>query len=138
MFTVKKMEIEKEQIEREICYILGPEMTVCVKEFTSGLRTRESQKCKERQAQKFETLKAKSDGGITIAPQENIKDRWVINHLIRTLNENENRVLNRGLKFAVTPRQLPIHEFVTATEQACNQLNHGMPVYHKPWNTIKQ
>ena len=38
------------------------------------------------------------------------------------MSSDENRALIRGLKFAVTPRQLPIHDIVTATEEACAQV----------------
>jgi hypothetical protein len=86
---------------------------------------REGEKCRGRQKAKFEKLKVKTgedlhqSGGNEVA---NIKQRWVINHSNRTLSDSEYKVLSRGLKFAVTPRELPTWDIITSTEQACYQI----------------
>jgi hypothetical protein len=92
-----------------------------VKSFLKNMFTRESEKCKWRQKDKFDRLKSKqrsTEKGVVLGDQT-IKDRWVINKSSRQLSEHEHKLLQRGLKFAVTPNKLPVFEFITTTEEAC-------------------
>ena len=45
----------------------------------------------------------------------------MINLSLKEVNDEEKKVLSKGLNFAVTPQQLPVDEIIT-TEQACLQL----------------
>ena len=121
IFTIKKLKIELEEFENNFYGKLEtePEVAQRAKMFLADLYTRESEKCKWRQKDKFLKLKTKTQGKIDDNTGENIKERWVVNRSSRTLSEDENKLLMRGLKFAITPTKLPIYELVTATEEAC-------------------
>ena len=54
--------------------------------------------------------------------EETIKERWVKNVSKRDLSKIEIDLLRKGGGFAVTPRELPYVEFITATECACKNL----------------
>jgi hypothetical protein len=45
-----------------------------------------------------------------------VEDKWVKNVSDRNLSEVEKRILTRGLNFAITPKRLPIAEYITAVE----------------------
>ena len=49
---------------------------------------------------------------------------WVRNLSKRTLTEEEVSFLSKGAGFAITPKELPIDEFIVATEQVCTKMNH--------------
>ncbi|XP_072043052.1 uncharacterized protein [Amphiura filiformis] len=51
------------------------------------------------------------------------KEKWVVNISDRALSEDEKSVLSRGLNFAVSPKEIPVSEFVTSTESVCKLLN---------------
>ena len=48
--------------------------------------------------------------------------KWVKNCSDRLLSDPELKVLAKGLNFAVTPKKIPIVDYVTATESACRNL----------------
>ena len=49
--------------------------------------------------------------------------KWVTNCSQRILSDPELSVLKKGLKFALTPKKLPVVDLITATESACRNLN---------------
>ena len=48
--------------------------------------------------------------------------KWVVNISKYKINDDQTRVLGKGLNYAVTPDKLPVEDFVVATEQACRSL----------------
>lgn len=50
---------------------------------------------------------------------------WVKNVSNRILSDQELSILKRGLNLAVTTKQIPVVETITATETACRGLNAG-------------
>ena len=38
------------------------------------------------------------------------------------LNDAETKVLTKGLNYAIAPKQIPVEEYIVATEQACSML----------------
>ncbi|XP_072022763.1 uncharacterized protein [Amphiura filiformis] len=48
--------------------------------------------------------------------------RWVVNISKHTLTKPDTSLLAKGLNFAITPTELPIVDFIVATEQACQKL----------------
>ena len=48
--------------------------------------------------------------------------KWVVNVSKCKLTDDQTRVINKELNFAVTPDKLPVVEFIVATEQACRFL----------------
>ena len=54
-----------------------------------------------------------------------IMSRWVKNCSDRILSDPELAVLKKGLNCAMTPRQVPVIDIITATATACRNLNKG-------------
>ena len=46
------------------------------------------------------------------------------NYSSRILTEEETRLLSKGAGFAITPKSLPIEDFIVATEETCVRLSH--------------
>jgi len=44
-------------------------------------------------------------------------------HIQYGLNDNEKKVLSKGLNYAVTPDRIPKEEYIVATEKACKMLS---------------
>ena len=53
----------------------------------------------------------------------NYKDKWVKNLSQRPLTDIERKVLSRGQGFSVTPKKIPIDDFIVATEDICKKLS---------------
>ena len=49
--------------------------------------------------------------------------KWVVNISKYGLNDNEKKVLSKGLNYAVAPDRIPKEEYIVATEKACNMLS---------------
>ena len=91
-------------------------------EYTKTTYEREFAVTKGRQQRKFQKIEGLY-GKETKGEEHGIdKNRWVINVSNQTIDENEMKLLSRGLNFAVTPSKLPVDEFITATEIACHHL----------------
>ena len=54
----------------------------------------------------------------------NIK-KWVINLSDTPLTENQEKLLARGPKFVIKPKQPPVEEYITAIEKTCPKLDKG-------------
>ena len=52
------------------------------------------------------------------------KDKWVINLSSRSLSSPETSVLERGLNFAPTPKEIPVVDIITETEYAIKRLQY--------------
>jgi hypothetical protein len=121
-FTIRKLKEEKEtlldKISREIS---DDETTAAILDHIATTYEREFATTKDRQIRKFHHIKQRK--ALTIEEEEDIdKKRWVINISSHELSEKERDVLSKGLNFAVTPPKLPVEEFITSTELACQQL----------------
>ena len=90
----------------------------------------------ERQKAKFEGLIQRKQGGrsnqvkIGSSQHRDINDiedknKWVRNLSSMPLSEEQERLLARGPKFSIKPRQPPVSEYVAAVEQACSRLDKG-------------
>ena len=62
---------------------------------------------------------------INIHPNLYYVTRWVKNISYRVLTSIENNLLRKGGGFAVTPRELPHLDYITAIEQGCRNLAKG-------------
>ena len=54
------------------------------------------------------------------------KSRWVVDKSNKTLTTDEHSVLEKGLIFAVTPRDFPLKDVLVSTEIACKYLSAPM------------
>ena len=97
-----------------------------VQEHAKVMQDNEFQKTKERHQDKFSRFLEKKVHQDKVArpevPDEQQKRR-VINLSETELSEAQNKVLARGLNFAVAPTALPKEDFVVVTEKACSQMN---------------
>ena len=58
-------------------------------------------------------------GALPTTIQIQIQKKWVINISDRSLDEDETRLLERGLNYAITPTVFPTHDYIVAVESAC-------------------
>ena len=82
----------------------------------------EFNKTKCRQVNKFARLQEKvskrsSATGIDLSGSQ--LKKWVVNISQYKLDKDQERVLAKGLNFAVSPEQIPYDDFIVATEKAC-------------------
>ena len=76
------------------------------------------EKTKWRHQQKIQRLETKRDRINDADLTGTQLKRWVINLSIYKLSRNQNKILVKGLNYAVTPEKIPTEEFVVAAEQA--------------------
>ena len=125
-FTLRKLRIEEETLTSILdTKIPEPELSEA-KTFLANQKQRRFDVVKKRQQSKFARLSAKKS--LADSPKEdettsNIKERWVINKSSKTLDPISTNLLRRGLNFAVTPKEIPTEEIITATEIACKNLD---------------
>ena len=50
------------------------------------------------------------------------KDRWIVNLSNRQLNQQETQVLQRGLNFSITPRNVPVAKMLASVESGIYNL----------------
>ena len=91
-------------------------------EFTTHAQLSQHEISKQRQIGKFTTLKTATSCKQS-KPDRNPKERWVKNLSNRELTECEEKVLSRGLNFAVAPNVPPVNDIITATESAIRRGN---------------
>ena len=53
---------------------------------------------------------------------EAIQSKWVVNLSDKTLTADEENVLKHGLNFAVTPKEIPVDEYIIGIETACRAI----------------
>ncbi|XP_072048289.1 uncharacterized protein [Amphiura filiformis] len=116
---------------------LPEEIVNRVIEFTKSSQLHEHEQSKARQVNKFRNLKNppqrenrkgingnwRERDGNTLTDSN--KDKWVINSSSRDLSQDERSLLEKGLNFAVSPTELPVHDYIAACESACKQLGDG-------------
>ena len=73
---------------------------------------------KWRHQQKIQRLETKRDRINDADLTGTQLKRWVINLSKYKLSGNQNKILAKGLNYAVTPEKIPTEEFVVAAEQA--------------------
>ena len=75
---------------------------------------------KWRHQEKLEHWKqqTKDTENTTDLSDEQLK-KWVVNILQCELKNAETKVLAKGLNYAIAPKQIPIEQYIVATEQAC-------------------
>ena len=71
---------------------------------------------------KFGSTKSIPITGINGEKARYIKRRWLVNLSKRPLSQQESSLLERGLNYAVTPETLPVTDFITTIEEACEKV----------------
>ncbi|XP_072048791.1 uncharacterized protein [Amphiura filiformis] len=124
-FTISKLQDELQNLETNLFTAISDQEKQEVEQHLSRMRSQEFDKVKCKQREKFGKLvTAKQEFLLKNRAEENDIDRnrWVINKSDRILSENEKSVLEKGLNYAVTPREIPMKEYIVNTEVACRQL----------------
>ena len=120
-FTIRKLENERDQLLEEICK-QAEDFRREITDHINNIYERMHTRTKDKQQAKFDHLREKnirtSQDDTTTVDTE----RWVVNLSNKTLDEHENKVLKRGLNFAVVETNIPIVEIITSTEQACSKI----------------
>ena len=78
-------------------------------------------KVKQCQVRKFKHLQESPTHQNTPVP-EHISKKYVINLASKDLSPGEVKLLQRGPKFAVSTRKVPVIEFIAVTKQICDRL----------------
>ena len=95
------------------------------RKFVFNRKEKEHAHASERQVNKLDRLKKEKNDKYnknrtnTNAEQQ---QKWVRNLSHYNLSETEQRVLAKGLKFAITPDQTPVDDYIVATETVCRDL----------------
>lgn len=74
-------------------------------------------KTKRRHINKLITKKKKEEN-----EHPKIADNWICNLSKHQLTDTERSVLSQGLNFAITPKNIPLKDFILATELSCEKI----------------
>ena len=130
-FSIDILETEKQQLKTRLQASLPSDEFQEVVRFTQNASQVENDRVKSRHIEKYRKLKERKQ---TVSEQESTdnrtsdsgsdnKSKWVVNLSSRKLNDHEINVLNKGLNYGVSPRALPVEDFIVATEVACDKLD---------------
>ncbi|XP_051781539.1 uncharacterized protein LOC127527292 [Erpetoichthys calabaricus] len=134
-FTIDVLKSKEEQIHQRLSSLLDEKTLQQVLEFTEKARLAQHEKSKTRQKRKFDLLAVRHKHQHTMGSvlhnqqregcQTETKDvdKWVKNLSDKQLTQAEKNGLSKGLNFAVTPKQIPLVELITATESAIRNNN---------------
>ena len=120
-FTLRRLEEEKQKIEESLLTRVSPESAAMLSRHLQQAQEHAFEAAKRQQVEKFELLRKKQQDLRTLDTNRNriAKERWVLNLSERVLTNAETTILQKGLNFAVPPKEIPVIEIITATEQAC-------------------
>ncbi|XP_039871211.1 uncharacterized protein LOC120723669 [Simochromis diagramma] len=132
-FTIDMLKSQEERIRQRLTMLLDENTLKKVFDFTEKVRLAQHKKSNTRQQGKFDLLV------VCRKPPQNMEsvlsgqkrqgcdtedaDKWVKNLSDRQFTQTEKNILAKGLNFAVTPRQIPLVELITATETAIRNNN---------------
>ncbi|XP_072014870.1 uncharacterized protein [Amphiura filiformis] len=123
----------KEEIKSELRGHLNDPDFDRVSEFTERAQLNEHTAVKQRQIRKLERLKSPTEN-LELSPEwmrnstkdTNFnKDKWVVNLSSRNLSTAEVSVLQKGLNFAPSPKDIPVEDIITETEYAIKRLQYN-------------
>ncbi|XP_071476499.1 uncharacterized protein [Diadema antillarum] len=122
---------KQDGLQKEIQDKFPPEVAKKIADCTAHAQLAQHARTKQRHIEKFSRLRQtytsradkdnnwRSRDSTGSGDQES--NNWVRNLSSRDLSEYETSVLSKGLNYAVTPKQLPVSELITATESAIRQ-----------------
>ena len=123
----------KSDIDEFLFNRLPEDYYVAVKEWMANAYHTHFNNIRSRQQNKFNRLQQKHDqkskDSDTIVPvskeeTDSLKKKWVVNLSKRKLTEEETSLLQKGLNFAVSPKSIPVNEYVIGIENACKFLGY--------------
>ena len=124
-FTAKKLAIEYENLEAEICTKITGPLQLRIKDFLAQSKSKHCETVKKSQREKFDKLITKKQliESNDRADSQKLQERWVHNKSSKTFDTTTTNLLRRGLNFAITPQKIPVEDIVTSTELACRNLD---------------
>ena len=118
---INKLSYYKEQ-QKSIDSILGQNLNEedfhLVRQHISKVSEVTFNKTKRKHIEKLERLEKRNNKTDEPDLSGSQLKRWVINLSDYDLSKDQEKVLARGLNFAVTPDKIPVNEIIVATEQA--------------------
>ena len=108
---------EKDTLENTLYSKVGDSLQRDIKQHIEWTRESTHQRIKQHHQDKFERLTSKAKNKEIDLSGTQLK-RWVVNLSKYELSDSQSQVLAKGLNFAVTPKTVPIDEYIVATEQA--------------------
>ncbi|XP_072046801.1 uncharacterized protein [Amphiura filiformis] len=130
-FTISVLTNKFNELSNKLRTALPPEVFNQVEEFVNRAQTSQHLITKQRQTNKFNILKDKTQRSRsdldrnwranTSTRDTGNQEKWVRNFSNRQLTDNETSLLCKGLGYAVTSNKIPIADIVTATESAIKQ-----------------
>ena len=121
-FTIDKLQVQFAKQWSELSRSINNEVMTLVNNFIEHAREQEHSRVHARHLTKIERLKSKSTTSSNTTENQEIRKRWVINKSSKQLTDEQQKVLQKGMNFAVYPTSLPVNDFITATEMACQYL----------------
>ena len=128
---IKKFHINIKNIKEEIARLrnsdtfklLDAELVSKLVEHWQRKKDYEFNIYKERQKEKYRRLKEVQHPELTCEtnPEEqdhSMKEKWVKNISSKPLTDSQINLLQKGAGFAITPRDIPVEEYLTSTEEA--------------------
>ena len=106
------------KLESHLSQSLSAERWTSLEEFCKDSAARTYRSTKEKQIHKFQHLKNQRPA---TNPQPLDRKKLVVNLSQRPLSTQEEDILSLGLSFAITPRQIPYQEIISATEATAHR-----------------
>jgi len=115
------LEVEVQHKQGLIRSVLTEERAnvVCERAHTLGVAA--GNRSKAQQNKKLDLLKKRSSHEVDLSGTQ--LKRWVVNLSKYKLKKNEEKVLAKGLNFAISPAKIPIDDYIIATETACSKID---------------
>ena len=127
---MKSLQAQRETLGRELKEVLSAEKRDAFVRHTRDTERREFEKTKDRQVKKFSSLLSKSLDDKNCAVTSDKSSKWIVNISNRQLDEHETSVLQRGLNYVITPRRIPVENFVVDTEKHAGFWNQIRLIYY--------
>ena len=123
-YTINKLEDRKKDLEDKLISQLTDEQGQEAKAFIAHAQSQVFESTKTRQREKFQRLLQQKTPSLSTNGDKytHITNRWVVNISDIRLEPEAESLLKKGLNYAVTPKNLPVDDYITATELACKQL----------------
>ena len=121
--TLNKLKSDRQLQESELGKVLDTSIIESLETQRRIVMNNEKLKVKEIHKKKFDSLVQRSTRGHQrVKPPSATEEKWVINLSSKELNDSQVQVLKRGLKFAPTPKNIPVKEVVAEVESGLRRV----------------
>ena len=118
-----KQEIDK--VDTKLKETIEQKLYDDVKTIHTFTQKKEMELSKVRQVKKYDRLKARKEKEDGLTDQNKVVDRnrWVLNLSDKQLNDSEISLLSKGMKFAMTQKEVPKEEIITKVESSLSKFD---------------